>query len=109
MADYIFNSDGHPQGFRIGKFLYGMDGRAVGRVSAERAYRLDGSYVGVLFKNMVVDKPSVSRRSLPPAPDPGPTEPMVGAETRRPIGEPYADLFHLLLDGDSGGLDEEAA
>jgi hypothetical protein len=71
MADFIYNAEGRAQGFRLGSNIYALDGTPVGRVWAERAYRFDGSYVGALFKNMVVDKPSVSKRNLPSLPRPG--------------------------------------
>ena len=34
MADYIYRIDGSPQGFRLGAFIYAMDGTPVGRVFA---------------------------------------------------------------------------
>lgn len=99
MADYLYTADGAPQGFRLGSYIYGLDGKAIGRVWAERAYRLDGAYVGALLKNMVVDKPSVSRRNLPPLPHPSDVRPAVGAEPRRPLGDQMPDVFALLTAG----------
>lgn len=96
MADYIYSTQGAPQGFRLGSYIYELSGRAIGRVWAERAHRLDGTYVGALLKNMVVDKPSVSRRNLPPLPYPGDAPPAVGAEARRPLGDQLPDIFYLL-------------
>jgi hypothetical protein len=99
MADYIYDAQGLPKGFRLGAFIYALDGSAIGRVWAEKAYRLDGTYVGAVVKNMVVDKPSVSRRNMPPVADPGPARPPAGgAESRRPVGDNVIDVFHLLLE-----------
>ena len=96
MADFIYNSEGRPQGFRLGSFIYDLDGAALGRVWAERVYRFDGSYVGVLFKNMVADKPSVSKRTLPPHARPENVAPISNIEGRRPIPNEYPDVFHML-------------
>lgn len=96
MADYFFNAQGKPQGFRLGAVIYALDGTPLGRVWAEKAYRFDGTYVGALLKNMVVDKPAVSRRNLPPVAPPAPARPIEGTESRRPVGDNLADVFHLL-------------
>ncbi len=106
MADYVYDAQGQPKGFRLGQYIYRMDGTAVGRVWAEKAYRLDGTYVGALHKNMVVDKPSVSRRNLPAVADPGKARPPGGAESRRPMDNGLIDVFHLLTAVDAGELQE---
>jgi hypothetical protein len=108
MADFIYNSEGQAQGFRLGSNIYALNGTPVGRVWAERAYRFDGSYVGALFKNMVVDKPSVSKRNLPSLPRPPAVEPATSAEMRRPVVLEYLDVFHLLLDHSEEELEEPA-
>jgi hypothetical protein len=99
MSDFIFNAAGGVQGFRIGDFLYDMAGRASGRVSAERVYRLDGSYVGEMFRNMVVAKPVGVRRDLPPVARPRDVVPPA-LDTSRGGDSGYPDVFqHLLDDG----------
>ena len=97
MADFIYNSEGRAQGFRVGSHIYALNGTPVGRVWAERAYRFDGTYVGVLFKSMVVDKPTASRRSLPPVPAPPRMGSPGSADIRRAINLEYPDVFHLLV------------
>ncbi len=97
MADYIYASDGEPRGYRLSNFIYALDGVPLGRVFAEKAYRFDGTYAGALINNMVVDKPDVSKRSIPAAAPPPAMAPVRGAETRRPIGTYYADCFERLL------------
>ena len=101
MADYIYASDGRAQGFRLGNHIYAMDGMPLGRVWAEKVYTFAGSYVGAIFNNMVVDRPNVSRRKLPPIPVPARIAPRGTAETRRPSAEPYPDCFGLLLPQDA--------
>ena len=96
MADFIYNKEGRAQGFRVGSHIYALDGIPVGRVWAERAYRFDGTYVGVLFKNMVLGKPTASRRSLPPVPAPPRMGSPGSADIRRAINLDYPDVFHLL-------------
>jgi hypothetical protein len=108
MADFIYNAEGRAQGFRLGSNIYALDGTPVGRVWAERAYRFDGSYVGALFKNMVVDKPSVSKRNLPSLPRPAAVEPAISAEMRRPVTLEFPDVFHLLLDRSDEEFEETA-
>ena len=98
MADCIYTSDGQPQGFRLSGHIYALDGKPIGRVFAEKAYRLDGTYVGAVVNNMVVDKPNVSRRSMPAAPPPAPAVPPHGLVSRRPVCESFPDCFDLLLD-----------
>jgi hypothetical protein len=98
MADYIYTSEGRPQGFRRGDHIYAMDGIPLGRVWAEKAYSLAGDYVGAVINNMVVDRPGVSTRAIKPVSRPDNAVPPHGAEARRPIGEPLADCFHLLLE-----------
>lgn len=105
MADFIYNPEGHAQGFRVGSVIYDLGGRAVGRVWAERAYRFDGSYVGVLYKNMVVDKPTVSRRNLPPITPPPNVARVHDPDPRRPINHGFEDVFHLLGHGSEDDLE----
>lgn len=101
MADYIYASDGRAQGFRLGNHIYAMDGMPLGRVWAEKVYTFAGSYVGAIFNNMVVDRPNVSRRKLPPVSVPERIAPRGTAETRRPSAEPFPDCFSLLLSQDA--------
>ena len=106
MADFIYNSEGRAQGFRVGSHIYALNGTAIGRVWAERAYRFDGTYVGVLFKNMVVDKPTASRRSLPPISAPPRMASPGSADIRRAINLEYPDVFHLLTFESEEKVDE---
>lgn len=95
--DYLYTTEGKPQGFRIGDHIYALDGTAIGKVFAEKAYRLDGTYVGAVINNMVVDKPDVSRRSTrPSAAPPNATLPR-NVQDRRPVGESWPECFGGLL------------
>lgn len=95
--DFLYTTEGEPQGFRIGGYIYTLDGTPVGKVFAEKAYRLDGSYVGAVINNMVVDKPDVSRRSLPRCPVPPKAALPHNIEGRRPIGPSWPECFQGLL------------
>lgn len=98
MSDFIFDAKGGIQGFRIGDFLYAVGGRAIGRVSAERVYRLDGSYVGEMFRNMVVARPVGIRRNLPPIGRPADRKPPSPDASRGGDSAGYADVFHRLIE-----------
>lgn len=103
MSDFIYNGQGGTQAFRIGDYLYDMRGKAVGRISAERVYRLDGSYVGEMFRNMVVEKPVGVRRNLPPVSVPGDVKPP-SADTSRGGGNlGFPDAFQRLVEDGAGG------
>jgi hypothetical protein len=97
MADFIYSSEGQAQGFRLSNHIYTLDGAPVGRVFAEKVYNLQGGYIGLLVNNMVLDKPDLSRRSMPPASLPPSAAPVRSAEARRPVCEAYPDAFPLLL------------
>ncbi len=97
MADYIYDTRGSPKGFRLGAYIYALDGTPLAKVFAEKVFDLGGDYVGLIMNNMVVDRPGVSRRSMPPASRPAPVAPVHGAECRRPICEAYPDCFDLLI------------
>src|SRR5688572_582668 len=111
MADYIYDTRGFPQGFRLGAYIYALDGTPLAKVFAEKVFDLGGDYVGLIMNNMVLDKPGVSRRSMPPAGKPSPVAPVHGAECRRPICESYADCFDLLTHpaGDAESADPAMA
>lgn len=98
MSDFIYDGQGTIQAFRIGDFLYDMSGKAIGRVSAERVYRFDGSYVGEMFRNMVVDKPVGARRNLPSVGRPGDVKPP-SLDTSRGSGSlGFPDVFQRLVE-----------
>jgi hypothetical protein len=98
VSEFIYNAEGLVQGFRLGNYLYDLGGRAVGRVSAERVYRLDGAYVGEMFRNMVVEKPVGPRPSLPPVDDPADVEPPSVDTSRGAGSQGFPDIFHRLLE-----------
>src|SRR3546814_4907161 len=82
MAMYIYQTDGHPVGFRFSNFIHDMGGRPLGRILGTHVYRIAGSYVGELFKETVVAKPTVNPRSIQPV-SPPPVVPAPGASFRR--------------------------
>jgi hypothetical protein len=102
MSDFIFSETGRVQGFRIGAYIHDMGGRAIGRVSAERVYRLDGSYVGEVLRNMVVEKPVGARRNLPPVDYPGDAAIPALDSSRGGGSFGFPDVFHRLLEPEPG-------
>ena len=98
MSDFIYDADGRAQGFRLGNFLYDRTGQPVGQVSAERVYRLDGTYVGEMFRNMVVEKPTGARPNLRPIPPPRAVEPPMSDSSRGSGGHNFPDVFYRLTD-----------
>ncbi len=101
MSDFIYNAGGDPQAFRIGNFVYDMQGKAIGRVSAERVYRLDGSYVGEMFKNMIVEKPVGARPALPPVAYPGDVAPPSLDTSRVGVAHEFSDVLHRLVQSEA--------
>lgn len=97
MSDFIYDMEGRAQGFRIGNFLYDRTGHAVGQVSAERVYRLDGTYVGEMFRNMVVEKPVGARPNLRPVLPPRNVEPPMSDSSRGTGGHGFPDVFQRLV------------
>jgi hypothetical protein len=112
MAMYVYQTDGYPVGFRFSNCIHDLCGRPLGRILGTHVYRFDGSYIGELFKDMVVAKPVAHARPIqpaaPPAPVPGP-----GASYRRRglVDYGFRDVFHLLVEGDQTPLhlDEQMA
>ena len=104
MSEFIYNAEGTAQGFRLGDYLYDMGGRAIGRVSAERVYRLDGSYVGEMYRNMVVEKPVGARRNLPPLSHPGDVDPPSIDASRGSGSQGFPDVFQRLVENGGGGI-----
>lgn len=97
MTDFIYSAEGYPKAFRLGSDIYALSGAPIGRIHAEKAYRLDGEYVGALVNKMILDKPGVSRRSLPPRSPPDDTLAQISVDRRRPVGEALPDVFDLLI------------
>lgn len=105
MAMYIYQTDGHPVGFRFSNFIHDLGGRPLGRILGTHVYRIDGSYVGELFKETVVAKPTVNPRPIAPAATP-PAVRSPGPSFRRRglVDYGYRDVFHLLCEGDQTPL-----
>ncbi len=109
MADFIFDAEGRAQGFRWGSYLYTLGGKAVGRVIAERAFDLNGHYVGAVYQNMVVDKPGYIPRDLGPVAYPGDVVPPQPPDFRRSAGHDYQDMFHRLVAPLNGAAQKNGA
>lgn len=105
MAMYIYQTDGYPVGFRFSNFIHDMGGRPLGRILGTHVYRIDGSYVGELFKETVVAKPTVNPRPIQPiAPPAAVRAPGPSFRRRGLVDYGYRDVFHLLCEGDQTPL-----
>lgn len=97
MAMCVYSTGGQPVGFVYEAFIYDLSGMAVGRIVGSRAHRLDGSYVGEWFKDMIVERPSGLPRFVRPVPAP-PARPVPERLScrRAVINYGFADNFELL-------------
>ena len=82
MAMYVYSTDGEPIGFLWETCIHDLDGRPLGRIIGSRVHRFDGSYVGEWYKEMVVERPGIAARALPPIAVP-PPRPSPGRSWRR--------------------------
>ena len=98
MTMYVYATDGDPVGFVFETFIYDMAGRPLGRILGTRVHRLDGSYVGEWFKDMVVARPEGRPRTIPPLQylPPHRTPPGTSFRRRAVVDYGYRDVFHLL-------------
>ena len=98
MTMYVYGTDGEAVGFLFETFIFDLEGTPVGRLVGSRVHRLDGSYAGEWFHQMVVDRRSVPARSVFPArpPQSAPIPPR--PEPRRHVAEYglYPNVFQLL-------------
>jgi hypothetical protein len=107
---YVYSTGGEPIGFLFENFIYGRTGAPLGRIIGSRVHRLDGSYAGEWFHQMVVTRPGIRARTIF-AVEPPPARPVPPlTEHRRDVAEYrlYADAFEL-LDGPSEPLSVAAA
>ena len=100
MAMYVFSTAGEAVGFVYESFIYDLEGMPLGRILGSRVHRLDGSYVGEWFHDMVVDKRSPARRAISPSHVPPRMDPPARGVRRRPVVENvrYEDAFAWLSD-----------
>lgn len=98
MPMYVYSTAGEPVGFLFENFVFDFEGTPLARLFGSRAHRLDGSYAGEWFHQMVVERraspvrpilavAAPPRRAVPSRPDP-----------RRHVAEYwlYPDAFHRL-------------
>jgi hypothetical protein len=102
MAMYVYATDGEALGFLYDSFVFDLEGTPLGRLVGSRVHRLDGSYAGEWFHQMVVDRRTVPARSVFPATPPGRPSVPPRPEPRRPVAEYrlYPDAFHALYVAD---------
>lgn len=102
MAMYVYSTDGDAVGFLFESFIFDLAGEPLGRIIGSRVHRLDGSYAGEWFHQMVVHRRSAPVRSIfpidPPAERPAPQR---HPDRRRPVAEYrlFPDAFPRLYAG----------
>jgi len=100
MAMYVFSTAGEAVGFVFESLIYDLAGTPLGRILGSRVHRLDGSYVGEWFHDMVVHKASPNRRPIHAVSVPANRTPMESGVRRRPVQDytRYEDAFPWLYD-----------
>jgi hypothetical protein len=99
MAMYVYSTGGEPVGFVFETFIHDLAGAPLGRIIGSRVHRIDGSYAGEWFKEMVVQRPTARPRALPPiAAPPRRSPPGRGTPRRVVVDYGYPDAFDLLYE-----------
>ena len=101
MPMYVYATDGEAVGFLFECFLFDFSGAPLGRLVGSRVHRLDGTYAGEWFHQMVVERRTGPVRGVFPASPP--QRPLVPRpEPRRRVAEYglYPDAFHRLYASD---------
>jgi hypothetical protein len=110
MAMYVYSTDGDPVGFLFESLIFDLAGEPLGRIMGSRVHRLDGSYAGEWFHQMVVARRSETVRSIFPiaTPERRPAPPR--PDRRRAVAEyrMFPDAFAQLYAA-SDGVDMLAA
>ena len=63
---YVYSTGGEPVGFVFETFIHDLAGAPLGRIIGSRVHRIDGSYAGEWFKEMVVQRPAARPRHASP-------------------------------------------
>jgi hypothetical protein len=109
MPMYVYSTGGEPVGFLHELFIYDLKGDPLGRILGSRVHRIDGTYVGEWFKEMVVQRPTGRPRAIPPiAPPPARPSPGLSFSRRGVIHYGYPDAFHLLAEEEGQEYSEAA-
>ena len=100
MAMHVFNTAGEAVGFVYETFIHDREGTPLGRILGSRVHRMDGTYAGEWFHNMVVAKRASDPRAIGPLRIPAAQPPMRDVVHRRPAAEHfrYPDAFARLYE-----------
>jgi hypothetical protein len=100
MAMYVYSTEGIPVGFLYESFIFDLSGTPLGRILGSRVHRLDGSYAGEWYKEMVVERPNGCPRDMAPVAAP-PRRPSPGTAGRRRgvVDYGFPDRFDRLYEG----------
>jgi len=99
---YVFSTAGEAVGFVFGSFIFDLEGMPLGRLLGSRVHRMDGSYAGEWFHQMVVDRRTAAPRAISPMTSPASLDPVVRCPPRRPAIEHgrYPDAFVRLYEAE---------
>ena len=99
---YVFSTAGEAVGFVFGSFIYDLGGTPLGRILGSRIHRIDGSYAGEWFHQMIVDRRTAAPRALSPMKVPPNRDPADRCSPRRPAAEYrcYPDAFFRLYEAE---------
>jgi hypothetical protein len=97
MHVYVYDASGKPMGTVCGNFIHDMQGYAIGQLRDTHVYRINGAYVGELYKGMVVNKHLGQLRNIGSPADPGNPGQPVHPGNRGVINVGYPDVFEQLL------------
>jgi hypothetical protein len=103
MAMYVYSTDGDAVGFLFESFIFDLAGDPLGRIMGSRVHRLDGSYAGEWFHEMVVSRRDAPVRSIFPIAAPERRTPPPRPDRRRAVAEyrMFPDAFDQLYATDA--------
>jgi hypothetical protein len=99
MIKYLYNSQGTAVAYIQGRYIHSMGGQAVGQIVNEtHVHKLSGSYVGELYRDMVVDRYLGNLRNVGNPGNPGNAGNPGNPGNRGAVNYGYPDVSAKLLD-----------
>jgi hypothetical protein len=98
MPMYVYSTSGEAVGFLFESFIFDLHGTPLGRLFGPRVHRLDGSYAGEWFHQMVVERRDRPARPILAVAPPPCRSPVSLPERRRRVAEysAFPDAFGKL-------------
>ena len=95
---YLYDGRGDAVAAIESGFVYGLDGYARAFIQGDQVYRMDGSYVGQIHQDMIVDAFISNPGSTSPPPDPGRIPPIARIPGRGPVDYGYPSRIERLFE-----------